>query len=207
VRRVPSLSGAPVFAVRWDLTRGLWAATSDEVRLNAGYQLRVALGPIKREGIIWYRVWSPAQPGQSSEEMVLLDADADDQFGDEAWIAAAQGAESYLEPMPDPDGQLTNAPLLFVAGSSGTFVSEPFDAATQVVGDWALSTNDLAPCDFMVTLEPAGAVLATDSLEGFLTEGRIASSTDLTAGELRVRVTSGVRDHPEAACSWALAIL
>ena len=207
VRRAPTLSGALVFGAVWDASGQQWIGTGEDVRLDAGYEVRVSLGPIHRDGVTWYRVMSFTQPGQDVSEETRWDADGDDQFGDPAWIATDDGDRAFAQAIPPADGgPVMNAPLVFASGDSGTWESDPFSASMMVAGSWAFVTADLAPCDFEVTLEPIGEVLASDSLIGVFAQGEIASSTNLEGRPYTVRVTAGVPGSSDASCSWALEI-
>jgi hypothetical protein len=66
-------------------------------------------------------------------------------------------------------------------------------------------TDELAPCDFTVTIQPSGERLVAASLIGVYEYG-VLGSTGLAAGEYRLQVTAGVASHPDAACSWSLAL-
>lgn len=207
VRRGPTLSGELVDAVVWDASASEWTSTGEDVRLDAGHQVRVMLGPIERDGVTWYRVVSGPQPGQNPTDEVGWDANGDSQFGDEGWIAVAQGDQTFVKVIPDPGVEHPlNPPLVFASGDSGTWESDAFTASMMVAGDWAFVTDDLAPCDFEVVLQPVDETLASESLIGVFAEGEIASSMDLEDREYTVRVTAGVSGSPEASCSWALMI-
>ena len=68
-----------------------------------------------------------------------------------------------------------------------------------------LVTDELAPCEFTVTLEPSGEALVDFSLIGVYEYGAHGAA-QLPAGEYRLRVTAGVDEHPEAACPWSLVL-
>jgi hypothetical protein len=173
------------------------------VRLAAGYQVLVWLGPVARDGFDWYEVRNVEGPGAEAD-VVQWDVDGDGSYADTGWIAAGDGEASFVEPV-SPSGGAPNPPLVNAAGSSGTYRSDPFHASGEVGGTWVLVTDDLAPCDFTVTLEPSGERLAATSLSGVYEYGALGI-TGLAAGEYRLRVTAGVDPNQDAACNWALAL-
>lgn len=202
VRRGPSTSAELAFAAPWDTAIGDWVGTTEEVRLDVGYEVRVSLGPIRRDGFDWYEVTNSAEPGTESD-VVQWDADGDGIYFDPGWIAAAEGEAMFVEPVP-VSGEV-NPPLLFAAGSSGSYLSESFRAGGEVGGTWVLVTDDLAPCDLTVILEPSGQRLVEASLIGVYEYGSLGAA-DLPAGEYQLRVTAGVDGYPDAACDWSLVL-
>ena len=203
VRRGPTTSAELAFGAHWDAATGNWVGTSDEVRLDAGYQVRVSLGPVARDGFDWYEVTNTVEPGAESD-VIQWDVDNDGVYADSGWIAAAEGETLFVEPAPD-SAEVPNPPLEFAAGSSGSFLSAPFQAAGDIGGTWVLVTDELAPCEFTVTLEPSGEALVDFSLIGVYEYGAHGAA-QLPAGEYRLRVTAGVDGHPEAACPWSLVL-
>jgi hypothetical protein len=202
VRRGPTTSAELVFGAPWDPSAGDWVATTDAVRLPAGYQVQVLLGPVTRDGFDWYEVRNLEGPG-TEPEVVQWDADGDGVYADSGWIAAGDGDATFVE-AATPSDAAPNPPLVFAAGGSGTFVSDPFTASGDVGGTWVLVTDDLAPCDFTVTLEPSGEQVVGTSLIGVYEYGSLGG-TGLD-GEYRLTVTAGVAGSPDAACNWALAL-
>lgn len=204
VRRGPTTSAAPAFAAPWDAAAGDWVPTTNEVRLDAGYQVRVSLGPVARDGFDWYEVFQTPQPGAESE-VVQWDVDNDGSYADSGWIAVAERGATFVEPA-SASGEAPITPLVFAAGSSGSYLSEPLQAeGVPVSGTWVLVTDDLAPCDLTVTLEPLGERLVATSLIGEFEYG-VHGARDLAAGEYRLRVTAGVEGDPDAACGWSLVL-
>jgi len=203
VRRGPTTSAELAFAAPWDAATGDWVGTTQGVRLAAGYRMLVWLGPVARDGFDWYEVRNVEGPGTEAD-VVQWDADGDGIYADSGWIAAGDGEATFVEPVA-PTGGVPNPPLVFAAGSSGTYLSEPFEATDEVGGTWVLVTYELAPCDFTVTLEPSGQRLVEASLIGVYEYGGLGI-TGLADGEYRLRVTARVADHPDAACNWALAL-
>lgn len=159
VRRGPTISAELAFAAPWDAATGDWVGTTDGVRLDAGYRMRVWLGPVARDGFDWYEVRNVEGPGTEGADVVQWDADGDGIYADSGWIAADDGEATFVE-LVAPSGGVPNPPLVFAAGSSGTYLSDPFEAWGEVGGTWVLVTDDLAPCDFTVTLEPSGELVA-----------------------------------------------
>jgi hypothetical protein len=203
VRRGPSTTSQLVLGVRWDATQHSWVATPDEVRLNVGDVVRIVLGPILRDGFLWYRVQNvtDSQP----EQAIQWNADGDGVYGDDAWIATSGPDGAFVKAAPDA-GEPGNPPLVFVAGGSGTYLSPPFPVVYGVVGRWALATAGLAPCDLRVVLERTGQSLLGESLMGAFEQGDLTPAEKLPDGTYRVRVAAGVPGHATGACSWALAV-
>lgn len=202
VRRGPTTSAELAFGAPWDASAGDWVATTDAARLPDGYQVQVLLGPVTRDGFDWYEVRNLEGPG-TEPEVVQWDADGDGVYADSGWIAAGDADATFVE-AATPSDAAPNTPLVFAAGGSGTFVSDPFTTSGDVGGTWVLVTDDLAPCDFTVTLEPSGEELAGTSLIGVYEYGSFGG-TGLD-GEYRLSVTAGVAGSPDAACNWALAL-
>lgn len=202
VRRGPTTSAELAFGAPWDPNTGDWVGTTQAVRLAAGYQVLVLLGPVTRDGFDWYEVRNVEGPGTEAE-VVQWDTNGDGSYADSGWIAVGDGSATFVEPVAASDG--APSPLVFAAGSSGTFLSDPFEASGDIGGTWVLVTDELAPCDFTVTLEPSGEQLAAASLIGVYEYGSLGS-TGLAAGEYRLRVIAGVESHPDAACNWSLAL-
>lgn len=202
VRRGPTTSAELAFGAPWDASAGDWVGTTQAVRLAAGYQVLVLLGPVARDGFDWYEVRNLEGPGTEAG-VVQWDVDNDGIYADSGWIAAGDGQANFVEPVI-PSDDAPNPPLVFAAGSSGTFLSEPFQASGEVGGTWVLVTDDLAPCDFTVTLEPSGEGLVAASLIGVYDHGSLGGTG--LAGEYRLRVDAGVAGSPDAACNWALAL-
>lgn len=207
LRLAPSTSGAIVMGSRWDADRATWVPTAEEVRLRAGDVVRVALGPIERESFTWYRVFEDPSTAEPIDGDLGWDANQDGVTAfEQGWIANARGEERYVEALSDPLGPNWNLPLVFAAGSSRTFESEPFQASIAIRVDYALVTGNLAPCDLTITLETLGEVLVDTSLIGMLEEGEVMSSTELPEGDYTVVVTAGVPGSPEAPCGWAISV-
>jgi hypothetical protein len=202
VRRSPTTSAELAFGAPWDASAGDWVGTTEAVRLPAGYQVLVWLGPIERDGLAWYEVRNVEGPGTEAD-VVQWDVDNDGIYGDTGWIAAGNDEDTFVEAV-SAAADAPNPPLVFAAGSSGTFLSDPFYASGDVGGTWALVTDDLAPCDFTVTLEPSDEPLVTASLIGVFEYGSVGLTG--LAGEYRLRVAAGVAGSPDAACNWALAL-
>ena len=95
VRRAPTTSAELAFGAHWDAATGNWVGTSDEVRLDAGYQVRVSLGPVARDGFDWYEVTNTVEPGAESD-VIQWDVDNDGVYADSGWIAAAQGETLFV---------------------------------------------------------------------------------------------------------------
>jgi len=203
VRRGPTTSAELAFAAPWDTATGDWVGTTEGVRLAAGYRVLVLLGPVTRDGFDWYEVRNVAEPGAEAD-VVQWEADGDGTYADSGWIAAGDGDATFVEPVAASD-EVPNPPLVFAAGSSGTYLSDSFEASGAVGGTWVLVTDELAPCDFTVTIQPSGERLVAASLIGVYEYG-VLGSTGLAAGEYRLQVTAGVASHPDAACSWSLAL-
>lgn len=202
VRRGPTTSAELAFGAPWDASSGDWIGTTQAVRLAAGYQMLVLLGPVARDGFDWYEVRNLEGPG-TEPGVVQWDVDNDGSYADSGWIAAGDGEDSFVEAVP-ASGEPPNPPLVSAAGSSGTFLSDPFEASGDVGGTWVLVTDDVAPCDFTVTLEPSGEGLVAASLIGVYEYGSLGGAG--LAGEYRLRVDAGVAGSPDAACNWALAL-
>ncbi|MGH2380371.1 MAG: hypothetical protein ACRDG7_04010 [Candidatus Limnocylindria bacterium] len=181
-----------------------------DLRLTAGHQLIVNLGPLVLDGIPWYRVHTGLQPGETSDEMITWDADGDGEGSDSGWIAGGSADDPYLEATPNvPEGHEHGPSPLVSASGVGNFTSQPFTADYQVGGSYALSTRDVAPCMFRVVLRPTGEDLVNTGLEGLFAQDEFDSSATsaLPAGEYVVEVESGVPGQPAAECPWTLVVV
>jgi hypothetical protein len=184
-----------------------------EVTLNAGDFVSVDLGPIQIGDTTWYRVW-PAEGGQLHYSTVNWDTKNNGGNPVEpGWVAASVGPDIYMtlhqafEHDPFATGGLP--PTLLVSGI-GDYVSGPIEAHDLFVLSYVYVIDDqLAPCDFTVTVEPVaggeGVVVVSKSTIGAFEEGGEGLGTgDRTpvVGEafepFHVRVSSG--------CEWSLRL-
>ena len=205
VRRGPSTASGLVLGARWEADKQAWIETDREVRLNAGDTVTVVLGPIQRDGYLWYHVQDATQRPLEQERRWI--SDGDDVYGDAGWIATSGPDGAFVEALDTPalEGPL---PLVFAGGGSGTYQSAPIAGQDGLVlgGRYALSTGDWAPCYLSVAIEPTGDKLLETSLAGAIDQGRLEQTPYLSDGPYRVRVTAGVPDKPEAECSWAISV-
>jgi hypothetical protein len=180
------------------------------VRLNAGDYVSVDLGPVKIGETTWYRVF-PAEGGRLHYSTVNWDTNGTiDGALEPAWVAATVGPDVYLSlyQANQPEPWMSGLPLL-VSGA-GDYVSGPLQSTDLFLLNWVYLIDDqLAPCDFRVTLASIGGgegVVAVDaSTIGAFEEGSVGlGQGDGTpvAGEgvdtFELRVASG--------CEWTLRL-
>ena len=210
VREEPSLSSPLVKELTY--SESGFAPTGRDVRLNAGHQIFVNLGPLMLDGRPWYRVESTAQPG---EEYASLDFDpgADGSPG-RAWVAAADGSTPLLE-LVKPNAYVTGPGAPVAAGwGDSNWVSDPFvtpdwsGAEHALVASWALGGEAPASCAFSLTLQPAGIEFGQVSLTDSFESGRWvpADGIGLPSGEFTLVVSAGDPADPTAPCPWAMVL-
>lgn len=127
------------------------------------------LGPIQIGDTTWYRVW-PAEGGELNYSTVWWDTqDNGANPVEPGWVAAAVGSDVYLtlHEAFDPDPAATGLPPTLLVSGIGDYVSPSQDGFDLFGLAWAyLIDEQLAPCDFTVSLEPVGGgegVVAVDS--------------------------------------------
>ena len=180
------------------------------LRLDAGDYVSVDLGPVKIGETTWYRVF-PAEGGRLHYSTVNWDTNGTiDGAMEAAWIAESVGPDVYLalHQANQPEPWMSGLPLL-VSGA-GNYVSGPLQSTDLFILNWVYLIDDqLAPCDFRVTLAAIGGgegVVAVDaSTIGAFEEGSVGlGQGDGTpvAGEgvdtFELRVASG--------CEWTLRL-
>jgi len=198
VRTGPSTGSPLVTGARWDADRSQWSPTSEQVRLSSGDIVRISLGPIVHDGYTWYRVWSVTDA--LPEDEVRWNADGDDVYGDEGWIATSV---TFVRARP-PRGDVEFPPKVFAGGGSGAFLSEPF-AADFLAGYWAIAP-DQAPCNLRVTIEGTDIVLVGETGSRSFQAGSLRQNEDLGAGMHRLLVEAAATGDPAARCSWAIRV-
>jgi hypothetical protein len=185
---------------RPDETSGAWTIAAPELRLDAGQEVHILLGPICIAELCWYQV-------VSHDPLVGWDADHDGQVGDSerGWIAAGDADGPYVELAERLPG--VGPPRISASGTSSAN-GAPFVVDEDGVGlsaRWAFATDGLAPCHLRVVLQPGNVVLVDEGLEGAFTEG--STQTVMTPpGEYHLEVSASVDGAPEARCPWAVAL-
>jgi hypothetical protein len=183
-----------------------------DVRLNSGDFVSVELGPVMIGDTTWYRVW-PAEGGLLHHSSVSWNANGTmDGSTHPAWVAAAVGPDVYLtlHEAYEFDRSVTGLPPALHVSGTGDYVSEPLENHDLLGLQWIFLIDDqLAPCAFTVTLEPAaggsGVVAVDASTIGAYEIGAVGLGTgDRTpvVGQkfepFQVRVASG--------CEWSVLL-
>jgi hypothetical protein len=155
----PLATGSTFDGAKWNLIGPL--------RLDAGDYVSVELGPVMIGDTTWYRVW-PAEGGRLHYSTINWDTNnLIDGAMEPAWVAASVGTDVYLtlHEASQPEPWLSGLPLL--AAGAGNYVSGPLQSTDLFTLDWVYLIDDqLAPCDFRVTLAAVGGsaeVVAVDS--------------------------------------------
>lgn len=202
VRRSPFVDLPLVSAfTRPDETSGEWTLHTQELRLEAGEEVYLVLGPLCIAELCWYQA-------QSWDPLVGWDADHDGAVEDQerGWIASGDDAGPYLAFAERP---VDVGPTRVSASGNSSADGMPFIVDEEGVGYsamWAFATDGLAPCDLRVVLQPGNIALVDESLIGAYTEG--STQTQMTPpGEYYLEVTASVKDSPDALCPWAVVLL
>jgi len=184
--------------------------STGDVRLNIGDFVSVDLGGVKIDDTTWYRVF-PAENGQFMYSTVWWDTKNNGANPVEpGWVAAAVGPDVYLTFHEAPQSEPWLAGLPLLVSGAGNYLSGPLQSTDLFTLNWAYLIDDqLAPCDFRVTLAAVGGgeeVVAVDaSTIGAFEEGGVGlGNGDGTpiVGEgvdtFELRVASG--------CEWTLRL-
>jgi hypothetical protein len=161
VRQAPSLTSPLAQGYRG--SELITAQPTGDVRIDAGYFVRVELGPLWNGDTAWYLVWPAEDARLHNNTGTWWDSNGDFATGggvDPGWVAASVGENLYLTLYRQPEpGEIEQyrwieQGFLMVSGT-GNYESGP-QARHDLFGfNWVVAVDGhFSPCPFSISLVP-----------------------------------------------------